>query len=728
MATVLIVDDRPESRQVLVTLLGDRGYRLLEAAGGAEALEQARAERPDLVVTDILMPKMDGYEFVRQLRADPDLAQIAVIFYTATYNGPQADTLAKSLGVRAVLRKPSDPETILLAVSEALRLHPPELVPGDASLGSATQVGAKLGRYLVDLTALKLTIDDDANRPDGTNERESTAERSKRLSENVTYLHRVVSHLAVLIEISMEMTSERNPARLVELAFVAACEIIESDYAAIGMLEGEGQGLRHLFTKGVPAGIFAGDARGGIFDSILNGRRLIRWRGGAAQAMQPELPQGHPRVRNFLGAPILLKGQAQGWIYFAGKRGGQEFNEEDEHLLDILVKKLTLHYENSIMYSSAQEHARELQVEAVKLRQAEGKLRLSEERLSGLVRSATDAIITIDDAQNIFLFNRAAEKIFGRRADDVIGAPLSRLMPMRFQAGHDSHVSRFGETGVSEREMGRQRPIFGMRPNGDEFPIEASISHSLHDGRRFYTVILRDITLRVKAEQELAESNRQLRELSANIQTIRETEKNRIARELHDDLGQQLTALKMDLSELESMLDEKPSQLGGKFATINALVDTTVTSLRRISADLRPVMLDDLGLVAAIEWLTEDFSRRYGIEMKLDIDDAEIDFESSAATAVFRMIQEALTNVARHANATRVSVEIRQEGGKLMLEIRDNGVGITAQDQKKGKSFGLIGMKERAQLLGGEITLTGRSGTGTVILIAVPLSQPSGGE
>ncbi len=358
----------------------------------------------------------------------------------------------------------------------------------------------------------------------------------------------------------------------------------------------------------------------------------------------------------------------------------------------------------------------------------EENLRKSEAHLSAIVRSATDAIITIDDAQNIVLFNHAAEKIFTRKAENVLGTPLLQLMPQRFQGGHHHHVSRFGKTGVSEREMGRQRPIFGMRPNGEEFPIEASISHSLHNGRKFFTVILRDITLRLKAERELAESNRQLRELSANIQANREEEKNRIARELHDDLGQQLTALKMDLSELKSLLEKRSPQIDGKIATINALVDTAVASVRRISADLRPIMLDDLGLIAAIEWLTEDFSRRYSIDMQLNIDHTDNELESSAAASVFRMLQEALTNVARHARATCVTVSIRQKAGRFIMEISDNGIGISVENQKKGKSFGLIGMKERSHLLGGEITFTGCPGVGTTIHIAVPLVQPSGGE
>jgi two-component system, NarL family, sensor histidine kinase UhpB len=349
-------------------------------------------------------------------------------------------------------------------------------------------------------------------------------------------------------------------------------------------------------------------------------------------------------------------------------------------------------------------------------------------QLSGIIRSANDAIITIDEAQNIVLFNAAAERIFHCPADDVMGTPLLRLLPHRFQNAHGAHITRFRTTGVSERQMGRQRALFGVRSGGEEFPIEASISQFEHDGRHFYTVILRDISLRKKAEQELIASQKQLRELSAYIQTAREEEKNHIARELHDDLGQQLTALKMDLSELESMLGEGSTETREKTAGINALVNSTVASVRRISADLRPAMLDDLGLAAAIEWLTEDFSRRYGIEVKLELGHSEVELVGPAATAVFRMIQEALTNVARHAGASRVGVAIGQSGDRLVTEIRDNGKGISQEDQSKHKSFGLIGMKERAHLLGGDVEISALPGLGTRILITVPLSQQRVGE
>ena len=351
-----------------------------------------------------------------------------------------------------------------------------------------------------------------------------------------------------------------------------------------------------------------------------------------------------------------------------------------------------------------------------------------EEQFSGIVRTANEAIITIDESQNIVMFNPAAERMFKWSADDAIGAPLSRLLPARFREAHREHVTRFAATDTAERQMGGQRELFGLRSNGEELSVEASISQFHHRGRRFSNVILRDIGVRKQAEEALLSSHEKLRELSAHIQTVREDEKKRIARELHDDLGQQLTALKMDLAGLESMLQDADVGVASKIESIDALVASTVGSVRRIAADLRPAMLDDLGLTAAIEWLTEDYSRRYGIRMDVAVEGVEIELDSAATTALFRMVQEALTNVARHSQASTVTVTIKSGDRELSVEIHDNGQGISLADQQKRNSFGLIGMQERVILLGGKITISGKAGAGTTIFIAVPLIRKPVGD
>lgn len=353
---------------------------------------------------------------------------------------------------------------------------------------------------------------------------------------------------------------------------------------------------------------------------------------------------------------------------------------------------------------------------------------LNEARMMGIIRSSMEAIITIDEKQTVVIFNPMAEQVFGVSAMEAIGAPLSRFIPERFRAAHAKHVDQFGVTGVSERQMGRQRVLFGLRANGEEFPIEASISQIRDASGKLYTVMLRDITERLHAENALKQSREELRELSANLQNVREEEKTRIARELHDDLGQQLTALKMDLSVVEQQLrmpgHAQPGEgVQSHLQGMRRLIDATVASVRRIAADLRPVMLDDLGLVPAIEWLANDFTNRYGIDVERHIETGGLTFTSAGATTLFRIVQEALTNVARHADATRVALRLDIEEGFCVLRVADNGRGAApGGPAHEDKSFGLIGIRERAHMLGGTVTIDTALARGFSITVAFPLS------
>ncbi|TGN93347.1 PAS domain S-box protein [Burkholderia sp. USMB20] len=354
---------------------------------------------------------------------------------------------------------------------------------------------------------------------------------------------------------------------------------------------------------------------------------------------------------------------------------------------------------------------------------------LNEARMMGIIRSSMEAIITIDEKQTVVIFNPMAEQVFGVSAMEAIGAPLSRFIPERFRAAHAKHVDQFGVTGVSERQMGRQRVLFGLRGNGEEFPLEASISQIRDASGKLYTVMLRDITERQRAENALKQSRQELRELSANLQNVREEEKTRIARELHDDLGQQLTALKMDLSVIEQQL-RTPGHAQPEVGVLShlqgmrRLIDATVASVRRIAADLRPVMLDDLGLVPAIEWLANDFTNRYGIDVERHIETGGLTFTSAGATTLFRIVQEALTNVARHADATRVALRLDIEEGFCVLRVADNGRGAApVGTAHEDKSFGLIGIRERAHMLGGSVTIDTALARGFSITVAFPLGS-----
>jgi two-component system sensor kinase len=353
---------------------------------------------------------------------------------------------------------------------------------------------------------------------------------------------------------------------------------------------------------------------------------------------------------------------------------------------------------------------------------------LGEARLLGIIRSSMDAIITIDADQRIVMLNPMAEKLFGCEAAEALGTSLTRFMPERFRAAHAGHVRQFGITGVTDRQMGGRTVLYGLRSNGEEFPIEASISQIDDASGKLYTVMLRDVTARVEAERSLQRSHEELRELSANLLSIREEEKTRIARELHDDLGQQLTALKMDVSSLE-LAPGMDAQARMQLRGMQRLIDATVGSMRRIAADLRPVMLDDLGLIPAVEWLANDFSNRYGTEVEWRTDRMNSALNRDGSTAVFRIVQEALTNVARHAQAAHVALELRQEGDLYIVRIADDGRGADELKDGARKSFGLIGIRERANRLGGSVVIETAPGQGFCMTVTLPLAalQEDGG-
>jgi PAS domain S-box-containing protein len=355
---------------------------------------------------------------------------------------------------------------------------------------------------------------------------------------------------------------------------------------------------------------------------------------------------------------------------------------------------------------------------------ADQALQNTEARVGGILDSAMDAIITIDDSQRIVLFNAAAEKVFRLPKSAVLGQPLDMLVPERFRHDHWKHIERFGKTGVSLRRMGDHTLVTGMRADGEEFPAEASISQIRENGTRYYTVILRDVTERVHTIEALRRSKEELRELAAVAHSVREQEKSRIARELHDELAQALTALKMDLTWMMGRLPAGQQALAEKLVKMQTMLDSTVAATRRISADLRPLMLDDLGLVPAAEWLVQNFIERTGITCNFAVAPVELELQEPHATAVFRMLQESLTNVARHAQATLVEIALARTDAEVRLSVRDNGRGFAPSDPRKPNSYGLMGLRERAYMLGGDLTIDSASGQGTTIVVWIPVAEP----
>ena len=326
--------------------------------------------------------------------------------------------------------------------------------------------------------------------------------------------------------------------------------------------------------------------------------------------------------------------------------------------------------------------------------------------------------IWISDHEQVVFANRAAARLFGAPSADALrGRSIYELLA---DGTHDrvrDQMSRAlaGEPGVA--------PIRSnlVRADGAVLEVEVALAPLPDHGQTLVQMVVADITRQTRESAELERSRQALRNLSASVVEAREEERRRIARELHDELGQRLTALKMDLTSLG--VAAKLSAGHPQLANMLTMLDDTLASVRRLSTDLRPLMLDDLGLTAAIEWLARDASRRMGIDVHLLSADFEIGLSDRFSTALYRMVQEALTNIARHASATEVEIRIQPQGGRLVLTVCDNGTGFPADAFQREGSYGLIGMRERAQMLGGDLTLENLPGGGGCLSVSLPIDR-----
>lgn len=349
----------------------------------------------------------------------------------------------------------------------------------------------------------------------------------------------------------------------------------------------------------------------------------------------------------------------------------------------------------------------------------ETALKESDEQLRNMVHSVRDAIVTVDPMNRVVLFNSAAERMFGVRADEAIGRSLGAALSTCLPSDRlDALLQRLEEGWKSANGNG-ELSVVELQRDGQEIPLELSLSLSALHGETLLTAIFRDQTERKRAEIELLESNRQLQSLSASLQNYREEERARIARELHDELGQLLTGIRMEVSWLRGRLQPDQQVLIDKAASLKGQIDQTIATVRRISSELRPLALDDLGFSAAASWYVDQFSQRTGLPVELSLPDVDPERGDAVATALFRVLQESLTNVARHAQAGKVEVRLDHANGTWALSVRDDGIGFVHEAGKCG-DIGLVGMRERAQNLGGRFSVISAPGRGTLVEVVIP--------
>jgi len=374
-------------------------------------------------------------------------------------------------------------------------------------------------------------------------------------------------------------------------------------------------------------------------------------------------------------------------------------------------------------------------VDITELKQAEEQVRESEKRYRLLAESISDVIWTVDinAPTQLTYISPSVTRLLGYTVEEAMSKKMEEVFtPESFEIAMKALAEEMAIEGREQTELYRSR-ILELQMNckdGSVVPVEVRYSfvQGLNERSTQILAIARGITERKRAEEELRHSHEQLRNLSAHIESLREAERTSIAREIHDELGQALTALKMDLSWLNKRLPNEQRALIEKIGEMSSYIGKTIQTVKRVSTELRPGVLDDLGLMAAVEWQVQEFQERTRIKCDFTTEGEDLNLDRDLATGVFRILQEALTNVARHANATKVKVRLNERDGQLLLQVRDNGNGIKEKQITHPKSFGLIGMRERARSWNGSVKIDGISGKGTTVTVSIPLNRKEKGD
>jgi PAS domain S-box-containing protein len=397
---------------------------------------------------------------------------------------------------------------------------------------------------------------------------------------------------------------------------------------------------------------------------------------------------------------------------------------------------------------------------------AERTLQESEERYRLLVQGVQEyAIFQLDPTGHVVSWNAGAQRLKGYTAEEIIGKHFSIFYPPEDQLDEKpQHIlARATEQGQSEDEGWRIRKdasrfwasvvVTALRDSAGTLLGFAKLTRDTTKTRekeqaltkakellelrieqrtavltRVNQELRTEIAERERAEEQLRTSLDQLRALAARLQSVREEERTSIAREIHDELGQGCTAIKMDLALIGRRLTKRQTKLRAKVDSAMQLADDMIGTLRKIASQLRPRTLDDLGLSAALEAQAQEFESRTGILCTVTLPQEPLVLDADISTAVFRIFQESLTNVARHAHATRVEARLERQNNRITFQVSDNGEGFDPEKAKANKSLGLVGMQERAFLLNGDLKIAGAPGDGTTMTLTIPLAHPVTGE
>ena len=539
------------------------------------------------------------------------------------------------------------------------------------------------------------------------------------------------SRLQRLVEAGIALSSELSLDALLQRIVETTAALTGARYAALGVIDVSGRELERFVTHGIDPETHAaiGDLpRGrGILGVLIREARPLRLHDIAEDARSVGFPPHHPPMQTFLGVPVILRGVAYGNLYLTEKEGGGDFTDEDEELVTLLASQAAVAIENARLYESSRSWARQLEslneITAAMASEVDpGRLlKLIVTELRELLEARFVAMLLPGGEDSLEL--AAAD---GEHSDELVGFRLSASRSKAgrvFQQGASVRVDSILDDPDVDPDLARRVSARA----GLWVPLLArgrAIGVLMAFDRRQFDPRFSDGDVRV-AESFAARtaiavdlSRRVARETVERIVEAQELERRRLSHELHDETGQALTSILLGLKTLEDAKGQ--GDLSAAVGQLRELVVATLQDVRRLAVELRPKALDDFGLAPALERLTETFAEQTGIAVELESRLPETRLPSEVETVLYRVVQEALTNVVKHARAERVSILLRERDGRVAAVIEDDGRGFSPEAET-GEGLGLVGMRERVALVDGRLDVESAAGSGTTIVVDVPL-------
>jgi signal transduction histidine kinase len=535
--------------------------------------------------------------------------------------------------------------------------------------------------------------------------------------------------LRALVEAGVALTSELSLNAVLQRLVEIAAELTGARYAALGVIDRSGTALEQFVTAGISPEERAaiGDLpRGrGILGVLINEARPLRLGDIAAHEQSVGFPPNHPPMHTFLGVPVLLRGVAYGNLYLTEKEGGGEFTEEDQELVTLLASQAAVAIENARLYESATRWLRQLE----SLNEV-GNALLSEIELTPLLALIARRLRELADARLVMIGLPQSDGDIriaaadGERGEEMVGTTVSgtasksaRVLERRRSERVDSLVDDHEvEVEVARRMGGRAALYVPLMLREQAIGVITVIDKTGVDPR------FSDDDLRLaeafagRASAAVDLSGRVARDAVRRVVAGQELERSRLARELHDETGQALTSILLGLRTVHEAED-----VAAALEDVRELVVSTLQSVRRLAIELRPSALDDYGLVSALERLTATVTEQGGPVVDLEAQLGGERLPGEIETALYRIVQEALTNAVKHADASRVSVVLTRTNDAVIAVVEDDGSGIEEPRAESGSGLGLVGMRERLALLDGQLRIESSPGAGTTIVAEVPL-------